>query len=88
MKAWPFRSANGAPCLICQGQQVQLPTSANQNDRKLQPSQCVDAVGLGPRDLQMKELPREAAGPEKEAKIVCLESEWKRGQETQISIIQ
>lgn len=51
-------------------------------------SQCVDAVGPGPRDLQMKELPREAAGPEKEAKIVCLESEWKRGQETQISIIQ
>ena len=38
-------------------------------------SQCVDAVGPGPHDLQMKELPREAAGPEKEAKIVCLESE-------------
>lgn len=42
-------------------------------------SQCVDAVGPGPYDLQMKELPREAAGPEKEAKIVCLESELEQG---------
>lgn len=45
--AWPFRSENGAPCLICREQQVQLPTSANQNDRKLQPKSVCWCCGTG-----------------------------------------
>lgn len=42
-------------------------------------SQSIDAVGPEPRDLQLKKLLREAAGQEKEAKTVCLESEVGHG---------
>ena len=93
MKAWPFRSGNGAPCLICRGQQHQLPTFANQNDRKLQPESVCWRCGTGTTWLT-NEGAAEGSSRARERSQDCLSwirvraEKWNRGQETQMSIIQ
>ena len=79
MKAWPFRSEYGAPCLICRGQQLQLPPFANQNDSKLQPESEYWCCGARTTWPTIEEAAEGSSRAKKEAKTVCLESEVGHG---------